>query len=247
MVCAICCIRRKSLNGRFPNLWVMEFGKRTAVLCYNPSKSIRMAHLSNSPEIPDSRYYDPRHPYYPFLRWGHLHTPFMIYIRSYNSISDQDFLNLFRLQGYHKSSPPLPGLHWHVVFANDSEWTHIADDFRYTLWHSPQTTDVITELSQHYDVFRCSIGDIDDSFEFAYYRDGDLIRKFVFEHNVFKGTKIVTEDIGAKLLGEPETFENLKSVASDMQFFPTITQALGIVRVNDPLQNRFYLKKEVGE
>ncbi|MBE2225625.1 MAG: hypothetical protein IAF02_29075 [Anaerolineae bacterium] len=202
--------------------------------------------MSKSPEIPNSREYDPRHPYYPFLKWGYLHTPFMIYVRSYNSISDQDFLKLLGLQGYQKAHPPLPDIKWHVVFANDSEWTHIADDFRYTLWHNPKTDEAIAKLSQSYDLFHCSIGDIDNSFDFAYYRNSKLVRRFVFENDVFKKTEIVTENIGAKLLGEPESFEDLKSAAFDnLAFFPTITQALGIERVTNPLKNRFYLKEDV--
>lgn len=166
----------------------------------------------------------------------------MIYVRSHNELSDQDFMSLFGLQNYHKASPPLPFAGSHIVFANDSEWTHIADDFRYTLWYSPKTIKAITELSQSYDVFRNSVGDIDDSFEFEYYQAGSLVRKFVFEHNVFKKTQNVTTDIGPKLSGEPETFSSLESSAFKM--FPTITEALGIARVVDPLQNRFYYKKQ---
>lgn len=181
------------------------------------------------------------HKYYPFLKWGFLHTPFMIYVRSHNTLSDQDFMELFGLQGYHKASPPLSRFGSHVVFANDSEWTHIADDCSYTLWRGPKTSKVIMELSLRYDVFRNSIGDIDDSFEFEYYQGGKLIRKFVFENNVFKRTEIVTVDIGTRLFGEPETLSSLKDSAQNM--FPAVIQALGIVRVTDPLQNRFYYKK----
>jgi len=164
----------------------------------------------------------------------------MIYVRSYNTLSDQDFMKLLGLQGYHKASPPLSWDVSHVVFANDSEWTHIADDYGYTLWHSPKTAGAIAELSASFDIFRNSIGDIDYSFEFEYHQSGKLVRKFVFDHDVFKGTEIVTADTGTKLFGEPETFSDLKTSAEKM--LPTITQALGIVRVTDPLQNRFYYK-----
>lgn len=181
------------------------------------------------------------HPYYPFLKWGFLHTPFMIYVRSYNTLSDEDFMKLLGLQDYQKISPPLPYFGWHIVFANDIEWTHIADDCRYTLWHSPKTPKAVKELSKNYDVFRCSIGDIDDSFEFECYQNGNLIRKFVFEHDVFKNTHTVPINTGPILPGEPTILNDLKVSAEKM--FPTITQALGIVRVTDPLQNRFYRKK----
>ena len=86
-----------------------------------------------------------------------------------------------------------------------------------------------------------SIGDIDESFEFVYYRAGKLVRKFVFEDDIYARTQTVTTDVGSRLLGEPETLSDLKSAAERM--FPTVTQALGIERVIDPLQNRFYCKK----
>ena len=181
------------------------------------------------------------HPYYPFLKWGFLHTPFMIYIRSYNTLSDEDFLKVFGLRDYQKMSPPLPFLGSHVVFANDTEWTHIADDYRYTLWYSPQTAAAIEVFRKSYDVFRCSTGDIDESFELEYYQNRNLVRKFVFEHDVSKNTQTITVDTGTKLPGEPATLNDRKVSAEKM--FPTITQALGIVRGIDPLQNRFYGKK----
>lgn len=198
--------------------------------------------MSNKPEISDDR--DKKgnaQEFYPFFKWGELHTPFMIYVRSHNTLSDEDFMELFGLQGYHRVSPPLPFLGLHVVIANDSEWTHIADDFRYTLWHSPKTAEGIAKLSTSYDIFRNSIGDIDNSFEFEYHQHGKLVRKFIFEHDVVKRTETVTVDTGVPLLGEPATLSDLKASAEKM--FPTITQPLGIVRVTDPLQNRFYGKQ----
>ncbi|MEZ4590370.1 MAG: hypothetical protein R3D55_04410 [Chloroflexota bacterium] len=122
-----------------------------------------------------------------FSKRGYLATPFMIYVRSYNAISDQEFMEIFGLKQYAKKAiSDFDFSDSHVIFTNDFEWTHIADDLRYTLWHSPRTSEAIAELGKSYDIFRNSIGDIDDSFEFEYYRDGKLARKFVYEHNVFK-------------------------------------------------------------
>lgn len=181
------------------------------------------------------------HPYYPFLKWDLLHSPFMIYIRSYNKLSDDNFMKVLGLEGYQKMAPPLYFPGWHVVFANDTEWTHIADDYRYTLWSSPKTAEAIEKYSKSYDVFRWSIGDIDESLDFEYYQNGNLIRKFVFEHNIFKNTKTVMVDIGPKLPGESENLSDL--IISSEKMFPEITQALGITKVTDPLQYRFYGKK----
>ena len=180
------------------------------------------------------------HPYYPFLKWGFLHTPFMIFIRSYNKISDEDIMKTLGLQDYQKIHPPVPPSYLHVVFASDTEWTHIADDYLYTLWYSPKTAEAIEKFSKSYDVFRCSIGDIDESFEFEYYQNGSLTRKLVFEHDAFKNSKMVIVDIGTKLPSEPENLSDL--ITSSERMFPNITQSLGIARVNDPSQNRFYGK-----
>jgi len=197
--------------------------------------------VSNKPEMSNNNTNNPSHPYYPFLKWGFLHTSFMIYVRSHNSISDEDFMELFGLHGYQKTHPPLPFLGRHVVFANDTEWTHIADDCGYTLWHSPKTVEAIEILSKSYDVFRNSLGDIDNSFDFEYHQNGELIRKFVFKHDVFKKTELIAVDMGRKLVGEPTAMDDLKSSSEKM--FPEMTQALGIARVTDPLQHRFYSKK----
>jgi hypothetical protein len=182
------------------------------------------------------------HPDYPFLKWGQLHTPFMIYVRSYNKLTDEDYMKMFGLQDYQKMSPPLPFAGWHVVFANDSEWTHIADDYGYTLWHSAQTVAAIKELSQKYDVFRCSIGDIDEAFEFVCFQNGKCVRRFEFAPDVSPNKPAFTISAGNRLPGEPKTANELKVAAGDM--FSTIVQALGIRRVNDPSLNRFYGKKE---
>lgn len=96
-------------------------------------------------------------------------------------------------------------------------------------------------LSKSYDVFRNSLGDIDDSFDFEYYQNGELVRKFVFKHDVFKKTEFIAVDIGRKLVGEPTALDDLKTSSEKM--FPSMTQALGITRMTDPLQNRFYSKK----
>ena len=103
-----------------------------------------------------------------------------------------------------------------------------------------QTAAAIEVFRKSYDVFRCSIGDIDESFELEYYQNRNLVRKFVFEHDVSKNTQTIIVDTGTKLPGEPATLNDRKVSAEKM--FPTITQALGIVRVTDPLQNRFYAK-----
>ena len=197
--------------------------------------------MSNHNDRDDDKTFDVN---YLFSKRGYLATPFMIYVRSYNVISDQEFMEIFGLKNYQKRAISDSKLFdSHVIFTNDFEWTHIADDLGYTLWHSPRTSEVIAELGKSYDIFRNSIGDIDDSFEFEYYRNGKLARKFDYEHNVFKGTRSITAEVGSKIIAEPNTFEELHTAAEKM--FPEITKALGIVRVTDPTQLRYYAKEKM--
>lgn len=98
----------------------------------------------------------------------------------------------------------------------------------------------MTALSRNFDVFRCSIADIDKSFEFEYYKDGDLVRELIFAHDMVKNTESLSLDIGDKKAGEPDDIDNLLSCAEKM--FTSIVQALGIERVTEPLRNRYYSK-----
>ncbi len=199
-----------------------------------------MSKSSNKPNDPGRHYY---HPYYPFLKWGYLHTPNMIFIRSYNVIPDEDFIKLLGLPNYKKAPPPLPSDGSHIVFGNDDEWTHIADDFNYTLWwDDPKTNKAVASLSKTFDVFRCSNGDIDESFEFEYFKDGSLARKMIFDHDIFKKEENILVNIGNKLASEPLELSGLKAEANDM--FPSITKALGIKKITDPTLLRFYLHEK---
>lgn len=58
---------------------------------------------------------------YPFLAGGDLHTPYMIYIRAFNTLSDQDILKQFQLVGYTSGNLPIPDSDRCVTIANDSE------------------------------------------------------------------------------------------------------------------------------
>jgi len=45
----------------------------------------------------------------------------MIYVRSHNTVSDQEFLKILGLKNYNKAFPPLDRNGKHAVFANDAE------------------------------------------------------------------------------------------------------------------------------
>src|SRR4051812_29631299 len=106
---------------------------------------------------------------------GRLHAPYFIFVRGEGRYSDADLLRLFGLTAYRLTNRPtkLPRrLERHVILADDGPWVMVADDWYYTLWHMPSTRPAIQALGQSCDVFACSVGDCDHSFDFVYYRGG---------------------------------------------------------------------------
>lgn len=73
------------------------------------------------------------------------------------------------------------------------------DDWRYTLWHNTNFRDNVIKLSKHFDIFCCSIGDIDNSFNFRYFENGDLKREYVIED---PNGEEVTKNFGVPFKGE---------------------------------------------
>ncbi|GAB5532510.1 MAG: hypothetical protein Roseis3KO_42870 [Roseivirga sp.] len=75
------------------------------------------------------------------------------------------------------------------------------DDPMYSLWFDKEIRDRLKALSQEFDIFSCSVGDIDASYDFRYYQKGKITREFVVEDPKMNGGKIVT-DSGSPLPGE---------------------------------------------
>ena len=52
----------------------------------------------------------------------------------------------------------------------------LADDWHYTLWHMESTRLAIEAIAKFHEIFACSEGDCDRSFDYVYYQDGRLMR-----------------------------------------------------------------------
>ncbi|MGY8769890.1 MAG: hypothetical protein ACKVH8_15845 [Pirellulales bacterium] len=138
-------------------------------------------------------------------------------------MDDSNLLERFRQQKYQRAKhAPKPGLY--TVLADDGEWTMLADSWHYTLWHRNSTRIAIEELATMYDVFTCSVGDSDESFDFLYYENEILIRKFVVEDPNYNGGS-VTENYGSPL---PRESEILASNSDQLKMVLKIARSLGI-------------------
>jgi hypothetical protein len=146
----------------------------------------------------------------PLFVHGELHAPYFIFLRCAGLYSDADLLHRFGLATYRPASTA-SRLTRYAILADDGEWTLLADDWYYTLWHMPSTRPTLALLGEHCDVFACSVGDCDHSFDFVYYRDSRLVRKYVVEDPHFRGGSVV-ENTGEPLPGETAAFGHTDEV-----------------------------------
>lgn len=133
---------------------------------------------------------------------GHLHAPFFIYFHREPQLSDEQILDHFGLQAY-QSAVKLPPSSTYAVITDTDDWTLLADDWLYGLWHMPSTRNAIQLLAKTRDVLAWSIGDCDQSFEYTFYRNGELARQYTVDSPHFDD-QVVRIDFGDRLPFESE-------------------------------------------
>ena len=156
---------------------------------------------------------------------NHLSAPQFIFVRCAEKCDDFDLLQAFGLSTYRRAKW-LWCLERYAVLADDGQWMMVADDWRYTLWHMSSTRPAIENLGRNYEVFACTIGDCDHSFDFVYYSGGRLIRRYMVADPDFRGGKVV-ENFGEPLPGELVAFRE----ADELDIVLKVAASLGI-RVN---------------
>lgn len=168
-----------------------------------------------------------------------LRSPYFIFIRCAGQYDDIELLHQLGIHGFVRDSEPTGKLC--VFVTEDKQWTHVADDWFYTLWHgrhTPARFEGIQTLARKHDIFTCSVGDVDESFDFVYYSGGRLMREYVVEDPDFKGGKVV-QDMGPLLPNEEKSLKEpdpLKRVLG-------IAQSLGIDTQHRRDQIRTYSKE----
>jgi len=169
-------------------------------------------------------------------------TPYFIFIKDNSKLSDKELFEKLGLENYELFSGNLErlfnagGLKKRYLFlTEDGEWKHLMDDWFYTLWHDKELKLKIKELSFDYDIFTCSVGDCDDSFDFVYYQKGNVKREYVVEDPKFNGGELV------KNIGEPFRIENIAlSKNSPFEKVLTVANSLGIAINHDLKKIRCY-------
>jgi hypothetical protein len=152
----------------------------------------------------------------------HIHSPYFIFIKGGVRHSDREVMAMLGIEGFKEArSPKFSNRFMHIT--DDGEWLHIADDWFYSLWHSTTVRNRIAEIAKEHDIFTCSVGDIDHSFNFQYYSSGSLVRNYVVEDPDHNGGH-VTEDFGVPL---PAEFEALTQTCELVKVL-SIAQSLGI-------------------
>jgi hypothetical protein len=174
---------------------------------------------------------------------GVLHSPYFIFIRAVGSLSDIEVLNLLGLGEF--VLVPLVS-DWskpHIYLTEDHNWIHVADDWRYSLWHKGrhQLVENLHRSIPEVSIFACSVGDSDHSFEFAYYSTGRLLRHHTVEDKLYdKQKRVVTENFGEPLPGE----RKLTDIQDEQEYVLALASGLGVKMNHDLASIRCYAKSD---
>lgn len=167
---------------------------------------------------------------FPLLIDGRIHSGYFTFIRSAVQYSDDEILIKLGLFGYKFVTEERAGFTY-VHIAEDKEWIHIADDDQYTLWNDESVRARVAEIGLEHEVFTCSVGDIDMSFDLAHFRDGELKRRFVVRDQDCMGVRRrhhqgceVAEDVGEQLPHEQEAMRS----ADPLDVVISLAESLGI-------------------
>jgi hypothetical protein len=167
---------------------------------------------------------------------GQLHSPYFIFIECGGRYTDEELLDLLGIDGY--VANPEPTFHERsLAITDDGRWTHVADDWSYSLWHSKKIRGLVAELGKVHNIFTCSVGDSDQSFDFAYYHASILRRRYVVDDRHYQGGS-VTENYGTPLPGEDEALRDPSEMCKIMK----IAASLGIQIDYTKLALRCYAK-----
>lgn len=171
---------------------------------------------------------------------GALHAPYIIFVQCAGKYSDHELLQRFGLPTYARSERA-QRFGPYAFLGDDGNWTLLADDWLYTLWHMTTTPPTIENLAEDHDIFACSTGDSDHSFDFLYFQDSQLVRKYVFDDPTCRGGSVV-ENFGKPLPGEADAFKH----KDEKKIVLAIAQSLGIRTQYEEIDLRIYAPAESG-
>jgi hypothetical protein len=132
------------------------------------------------------------------------HSGHAICLRPARAMADADLLALLGLTGW---LPAEFGLRREyavpaVTLAEVGDWTVVADGLSYSLWNRVETHERVPALAS--EVFVAFTADCWDTFEFRYYRDGQLVRQYTADAETGKPDRVL-KSVGEPLPGEAAT------------------------------------------
>ena len=152
------------------------------------------------------------------------HSPYFIFIRGVENKSDQTILELFGFNQIEPTSNDLVSEDEHCIYLyREKEWVHLMDNFYYTHWHSNQFKARIKELGKQYEIFTCRLKDVDESYDFKYFKHGELKRNYMSESPNYSDVD-VTVNFGEKMNGELDVL----SIKEDIDYPIVVAKELGI-------------------
>ena len=129
-------------------------------------------------------------------------APFLIFIKGINHLSDNEVFKLLGVRSF-EIIDSLEEKESSLYLTRCQNWIHIMDNWLYNLYHKTSFKNRLDDIGKICDIFYCSIGDIDDSFDFTYFQDGKLRRKYVLNDTVPKN-QVIEQNIGEVLPLEEE-------------------------------------------
>ena len=138
------------------------------------------------------------------------HSPYFIFIKGISNKTDETILQLFGFQEIEQVSIQQDRNDKNCIyFYKDGDWVHLMDNYYYTHWHLKDFNSRIYELGKEYEIFTCRLKDVDESYDFIYFKNGKLKREYL-SYSPDYTEIIVTADYGDKLAGEsvPSSFQN---------------------------------------
>lgn len=153
------------------------------------------------------------------------HSPYFIFINGLSDKSDVEVLSLLELHTAEKVEHNESLMDKECIYiSRDANWVHIMDNWFYSHWHSKELRQKIDELGKKQEIFTCSIGDCDLSFDFKYFAEGRKLREYIVQSPNFNNQIIMTDS------GVPLPAENIGVKKKDpLDKVMYIARSLGIV------------------
>ena len=152
------------------------------------------------------------------------HTPYFVFIKGLIDKSDKEILELLELGNNREVALRGDFNDRNCIYlSRDKNWVHIMDNYCYTHRGSQKFSNRVDELGKQYELFTCTVGDSDCSFDFRYFRGGKKIREYIVASPNYND-EVLMVDYGVPLPGESEGLKK----ADQFERVTYIAGALGI-------------------